>query len=130
MAIGSHSIIAIEYGRQVMEEKADLSAFKKKPTPRIIAGIGLMVFSYIIGWPLVSFLGFLSFYFSEPLIVIIGGPLAYGISHLVFLLGMYLAGAKYTVIFFKWATRKFLERYNSSDELLFSRPPNPPEGRF
>jgi hypothetical protein len=99
-----------EYARKALEEKADLAPFREKPSARILLGIFLMGFSYVIGWPAVTFFGILSIYLREPLIVIIGGPVIYGISHLVFLAGLYCAGARYTYIFFRWATRKFLER--------------------
>jgi len=100
-----------EFARKALEEKADLAPFKEKPSTRILFGIFLMGFSYVIGWPAVTFFGILSIYLNEPLIVIIGGPIIYGISHLVFLAGLYLAGARYSYIFFRWATRKFLEKY-------------------
>jgi hypothetical protein len=100
-----------EFAQKALEEKADLTPFKERPPARILFGIFLMGFSYVIGWPAVTFFGILSIYLSEPLIVIIGGPVIYGISHLVFLAGLYLAGARYSYIFFKWATRKFLEKY-------------------
>jgi len=100
-----------EFARKALEEKADLSPFKEKPSARILFGIFLMGFSYVIGWPAVTFFGILSICLSEPLIVIIGGPVIYGISHLVFLAGLYLAGARYSYIFFRWATRKLLEKY-------------------
>jgi hypothetical protein len=100
-----------EFARKALEEKADLTPFKAKPSARILFGIFLMGFSYVIGWPAVTFFGILSVYLSEPLIVIIGGPLVYGISHLVFLAGLYLAGARYSYIFLRWAMRKFLEKY-------------------
>lgn len=101
------------YVRSALREKADLSAFRERPSLRIIAGIGAIAFSYVIGWPAVSFLAFLSVYYGEPLIGVIGGPVIYGISHLVFLLGMYLAGAKYTQIFFRWLTRVGMEKLMS-----------------
>ena len=100
-----------EFARKSLEEKADLSPFREKPSARILFGIFLMAFSYVIGWPAVALFGILSVYFSQPLIVIVGGPVIYGISHLVFMAGMYLAGARYTYIFLRWATRKFLEKY-------------------
>ncbi len=100
-----------EFARKAIEDKADLGPFREKPSSRILFGIFLMGFSYLIGWPAVTLFGILSIYFSQPLIVILGGPAIYGISHLVFLAGMYLAGAKYTYIFLRWATRKFLEKY-------------------
>lgn len=90
---------------RAIAEKADLSAFKERPTPRIIIGVGLIAMSYLIGWPVITLLGILSIYFKEPLLLVIGGPLFYGFSHLVFLLGMYLAGMRYTWIFLRWLTR-------------------------
>ena len=100
-----------EFARKALEEKADLSPFREKPSARILLGIFLMAFSYVIGWPAVALFGVLSIYFNQPLIVILGGPAIYGTSHLVFLAGMYLAGARYTFVFLRWATRKFLEKY-------------------
>jgi hypothetical protein len=44
------------------------------------------------------------------LVVIVGGPLTYGLSHLVFLLGMYLCGAVYSLIFLRWLTRVSMEK--------------------
>ena len=98
------------YVRSAIADKADLSAFKKKPSVRVVLGISAIAFSYIIGWPAVGALGALSIYLEKPLIVAIGGPITYGLSHLVFLLGMYLAGADYTKIFLCWAARVSVEK--------------------
>jgi hypothetical protein len=98
------------YARKAVEEKADLSAFKQRPTVRILLGVFMIGFSYVIGWPAVSALTGLAVYLQEPLVVIIGGPLTYGLSHLVFMAGMYLAGAKYSAIFMRWATRMLVEK--------------------
>ncbi len=99
------------YARKAVEEKADLSAFKQKPSARILLGVFLIGFSYIIGWPAVSALTGLAVYLQEPLVAVIGGPLTYGLSHLVFMAGMYLAGAKYSAIFLRWATRVAVEKF-------------------
>lgn len=96
--------------RSAIEEKADLSAFKQRPSLGVLAGVFAIAFSYVIGWPAVSLLGVLAVFFQEPLILLIGGPLVYGLSHLVFLLGMYLAGAEYSLIFLRWATRVAVEK--------------------
>lgn len=103
-------IASTPYARRAIEEKADLAAFKEKPTVRILLGVFLIGFSYVIGWPAVSALAGLAVYFREPLVAIIGGPLAYGLSHLVFMAGMYLSGAKYSAIFLRWATRVIVEK--------------------
>jgi hypothetical protein len=102
-----------EYVRSALEDKADLSAFKEKPTVRIIAGVSAIGLSYVICWPAITALGALAVYLNKPLLLVIGGPVLYGLSHLVFILGMYLAGAKYTKIFLRWATRVAVERWLS-----------------
>lgn len=96
--------------RSAIEERADLTSFKQRPTTRAVAGLALIGFSYILGWPMVGALGFLAVYLSKPLIGVIGGPLTYGLSHLVFLAGMYLAGATYTKAFLRWATRVIITK--------------------
>jgi hypothetical protein len=102
-----------EYVRSAIEDKADLSAFKEKPSIRVIVGVSSICFSYVIGWPAIAALGALAVYLSRPLLIAIGGPLLYGFSHLVFLLGMYLAGYNYTKIFLRWATRVAVEKWIS-----------------
>ncbi len=98
------------YVRKAIEEKADLSAFKRKPTVRILLGVFLIGFSYILGWPAISALAGLAIYLQEPLVGVVGGVLTYGLSHLVFMAGMYLSGAKYSAIFLRWATRVSVEK--------------------
>jgi hypothetical protein len=108
-------IAATRFVRQALADNADLSAFKGKPSLKVTLGIAAIVVSYIIGWPAVALLGALAAYYERAAIVVVGGPLIYGLSHLVFLLGMYLAGARYTWIFLRWLTRvtmlKLLKRY-------------------
>ncbi|MBW2708490.1 MAG: hypothetical protein JRD04_04260 [Deltaproteobacteria bacterium] len=112
--------------QSAIADKADLSLFKERPNPRAMAGIVAIGISYIIGWPAVALLGIISIHLEKPLIAIIGGPLTYGLSHLVFILGMYLAGADYTRIFFRWATRKFMEkRMGNLDENSNRKSGNP-----
>ena len=98
-------IAKTEFVRKAIEEQANLDAFKERPNIRVIAGISAIGISYIIGWPAVSALGAVSIYFGEPLIVVIGGPVTYGLSHLVFIFGAYIAGAQYSKAFLRWATR-------------------------
>jgi hypothetical protein len=105
------------YARKAVEEKADLSAFKERPTFRILFGVFLIGFSYVIGWPAISALAALSVYFREPLLAVVGGPVMYGLSHLTFMAGMVLCGAKYSAIFLRWATRMAVEKLGSKREL-------------
>jgi len=97
--------------RRAIEEKADLQAFRKPPTIGIIAGILLLCLSFVVCWPSISVLSGASIYFRNPLIVAIGGPLLYGLSHLCFIAGMALSGGvKYPYIFFRWCTRVGVEK--------------------
>ena len=98
------------YVQSAMEENADLDSFKRKPTPRMIWGLVIIGVSYTIGWPMVGLLGMLAVVLDEPLVAIIGGPLTYGLSHLTFMLGAWLAGAEHARAFFRWATRVLFSR--------------------
>ena len=102
--------------RTAMEgEAADLGALRSKPSPAVIAGVVLIGISYIIGWPAVALLAFLADHLQRAAIVVVGGPLTYGLSHLVFMVGAYFAGNHYAPIFMRCAARavmrKLLERY-------------------
>ncbi|MCX5837805.1 MAG: polysaccharide deacetylase family protein [Deltaproteobacteria bacterium] len=103
-------LAATRFVREALAEKADLKAMRAKPTPRIWVGLGLMGFSYIIGWPAVGLLAWISYHLREPLIVVVGGPATYGLSYLVFLAGFYLAGVHYAQILLRWATQRLMER--------------------
>ena len=93
-----------------VHDHADLSAFGEKPSLRIILGLLAIGLSYLIGWPAIAGLGIVAIKLHQPWIAVIGGPMTYGLSHLVFLLGMYLSGAVYSLIFLRWLTRIVMER--------------------
>jgi hypothetical protein len=96
--------------RSAIEEQVDLSAFREKPTPTTVAGLVIIGLSYIIGWPAIAVLGMIAIKLQEPLLAVIGGPLLYGLSHLVFILGMYLCGAVYSMVMVRWLTRVSMEK--------------------
>jgi hypothetical protein len=98
------------FGREALEEKADLSLLRAKPTPRIWLGLGLVGFSYVIGWPAVGLLAWIAYSLGEPLILAIGGPVTYGLSNLVFWAGTWLAGSRYIGILLRWFTGKVIEK--------------------
>jgi len=103
-------IAKTSFVQSAINEQADLSAFKKKPSVAIITGVVLIIIGSLLGWPAVAVLAAIAIKFNEPLVVVIGGPLVYGFSHLVFLLGMYFSGAKYSLIFARWLIRVVVER--------------------
>jgi hypothetical protein len=104
------------YVRSAMADGADLALFKKRPTPRLFWGLIVIGISYTIGWPAVVALGIIAGYLQEPLVLIIGGPVTYGLSHLVFIVGAYLAGGQYAYAFLRWATRVTMEKLLTSSE--------------
>jgi hypothetical protein len=93
------------YVRSAIEENANLDSLKQKPTPRMVWGLVIIGISYIIGWPMVGLLGMLAVVLNEPLVAIVGGPVTYGLSHLIFMLGAWLAGAEHARTFLRWAAR-------------------------
>jgi ATP/ADP translocase len=101
--------------RKAIEERADLLAFKEKLTPAIVVGIVLILFSYVIGMPAVIALGGIAIALKEPLIGIIGGLLIYGISTLIFIIGIKLAGKRYIKVLFRWLARVILEKILGND---------------
>lgn len=107
-------LLKIPYVRNACEHPADIGELRRKPEAKVYIGLGFIVVSYVIGWPLVLLLGTLSAVSTDPLLIAVGGPVAYGISHLIFLAGAYLAGAKYAGLFFRWGTRMAVEKMLNS----------------
>ena len=61
---------------------------------------------------MVALFGVLSAYSHAPILLLLGTAF-YGLSHLVFMFGMYLAGPnciKYADVVFSWILRKAVER--------------------
>jgi hypothetical protein len=100
-----------EYVRSAVADKADLSALRRRPVPRTILGIAIIGLSYTIGWPAIGVLAAASVYLNRPLLLAVGGPILYGLSHLVFMAGTVLAGADYARIFLRWGTRVLAEKW-------------------
>jgi energy-converting hydrogenase Eha subunit B len=86
-----------KYIIEILNHPTDLSEFKERPTKRVIAGLILMGFSYIIGWPAVAALSLLAAWLREPMIAVIGCPTTYALSHLVFFAGAWLARAPHYI---------------------------------
>ena len=55
-------------------------------------------------------LALIAYHMREPLVVVVGEPVTYGLSHLVLLAGSWLAGTRYALIIFRWATRWVVEK--------------------
>jgi len=107
----ARKLASTTYVRRAIEEQVTLDTFKLPPSPRFLFGIGLVVFSFVIGWHMVALFSVLSAYFQSPPLLILG-PGFYLFSHLVWLFGTYLAGRdgmKYANIILRWGLRKLFE---------------------
>lgn len=111
--------------RCAIQENADLSAFKEKPSLSITVGLSLILFSYVIGLPAVIALGVIAAWLKKPLIGIIGGPLIYAISTLIFIIGIKLAGKKYVVVLLRWLTRVILTKILGEQIQTIKESPRP-----
>jgi hypothetical protein len=107
----ANSIAKTKFASRAINDGADLSAFKEKPTVRNFLGIFLICSSFILSLPGVGLIAALSIYWHESLLIIIGGPILIIIAHLFFFAGMYLAGGKYLSALFRWATRVTIEKF-------------------
>jgi peptidoglycan-N-acetylglucosamine deacetylase len=98
------------YVKKAIGKQVTLDACK--PSPRFLFGVGMVLFSFVVGWPMVGLFTFLSAYFHAPRLLIFG-LVFYGISHLIWIFGMYLAGRnciKYVDIMISWSLRKIVEK--------------------
>jgi len=110
------NLVQKQFFQRILQEELDLRSLKRKPTTREQFGIVLVLFSYVIGWPAVALFCFLSLYLKQPLVLIIGGPLTYGTAHVVFLVGMYIIGRDYAMLFMKWLIKKACERLSAGGQ--------------
>ncbi len=100
------------YVRRAIEEQATLDTFKTPPSPRFLLGVGLVLFSFVLGWPMVALFTFLSAYSHAPALLLLGSAF-YLFSHLVWLFGTFLAGRdciKYANMILRWGLRKIVEK--------------------
>jgi len=108
----ARKLASTAYVRRAIEKQATLGTFKTSLSPRFLFGMGLVVFSFVLGWPMVALFSFLSAYFHSPALLVLG-PAFYAFSHLVWLFGTYLAGRdciKYANIILRWGLRKVVEK--------------------
>jgi peptidoglycan/xylan/chitin deacetylase (PgdA/CDA1 family) len=112
----AQKLASTAYVRRAIKEQVTLDAFKTPPSIRFLFGVGLILVSYVLGWPMVGLFSVLSAYFQAPALLMVG-PAFYGFSHLVWLFGMYLTGKdsiKYANILLSWSLRKAVEKTVSS----------------
>lgn len=110
--------------RQAIDEHADLRVFKERLTFSIVIGMVLIATSYAIGLPTVAAFAAIAASMKKPLVGIIGGALIYGISTLMFIIGIKMAGKKYFVALNRWLARIILEKILGAEaKAPYSLPP-------
>lgn len=99
------------FGQNALAHSDALSFLRQKPTLRVYAGLILVGFSFLFGMPVLALLGYLSVKMSEPMIIAVGGPVVLVLVHVIFGVGIYLAGRNYAKEALLWLTKRFLEKY-------------------
>ena len=99
-----------EFCRNAINEHADLSIFREKLTATVIIGLVLIFCGYFLGIPAVFIVGGVAAWMKSPMFGVVGIPLVYGISWLLFMLGIYLTGPKYSKALGRWVVRIVLEK--------------------
>jgi hypothetical protein len=99
-----------KFAAKAIAEKADLSALGGKPPGRVWLGMALVVAGNLLGAPAIALCAFCAYYWDEPMIIMVGGPVLLVVAHLIFLTGIYVAGGRYAMVLFRWLTRVVLEK--------------------
>jgi len=108
----------ISYVKQAIVEGADLQAFKKRPTSRLIAGVALITLSMLLGWPAVAMAGCLAAGKQNAWVFFIGGPGVYAFSWVIWGVAMLVGGRdamRYANLFTRWSVRRGVERLIGPD---------------
>jgi hypothetical protein len=100
-----------KFGQKALSQPENgLSILKQKPGTRVYIGLALMTISCLTGLPTLAFLGYLSVKISKPMIIAAGAPAVLLLVHIVFGVGVYLAGKNYAMDTVRWAIKRFLQK--------------------
>jgi hypothetical protein len=100
-----------KFGQKSLSNPDGLSILKQQPGKRVYVGLVLMAMSFLLGLPALAFLSYLSVKLSKPMTIAVGGPAVIILVHIVFGVGVYLAGQNYGSKVLQWATKRFLQKY-------------------
>ena len=95
-----------KFGQKALTQPNGLGILKEKPTARVYGGLVLMALSYLSGLPTLAYLSYLSVKMSKAMIIAVGGPIVFGLGHIMFGVGVYLAGKNYALNVLLWATSR------------------------
>ena len=109
----AHKLAQTSFGQKSLAQSDELSFLAQQPGKRVCVGLALMAMSFLTGLPALAFLSYLSVKLSKPMIIAVGGPAVIILVHIMFGVGVYLAGQNYAVKLLHWATKRFLQKYAS-----------------
>ncbi len=116
------SLARRNYCKTAIEDRADLAAIREKPTVSMIVGMVLIALSYTMGLPTVIAFGVWAAAIRKPVLGVVGGAVIYGISTIMFIIGIRMAGKKYFHVFCRWGVRVVLEKILGNDVKMLSEP--------
>ena len=100
-----------KFGQESLNNPDDLSILKRRPGKRVYVGLVFMAMSFLSGLPALAFLSYLSMKLRKPMTIVVGGPVVIILVHIMFGVGVYLAGQNYASTVLQWATKRFLQKY-------------------
>ena len=100
-----------KFGQTSLARSENLHILMPKPSIRVYVGLVLLAISCLISLPTLALLGYLSLNMGKPIIIAVGGPVVFILVHIMFGLGVYLAGQNYAIEILHWATKRFLKKY-------------------
>ena len=108
----ARNLAQTKFGQKSLAKPDGLSILKQQPGTRVYVGLILMAMSYLIGLPALAFLSYLAVKLSQPMTIAIGGVVVLLLVHVMFGVGVYLAGKNYAVEVLQLATKRFLQKYS------------------
>lgn len=107
----AHRLVRTKFGQKALTQPDGLSILKQKPTTRFYGGLALIALSFLLGLPTLALLSYLSVKMSKAIIIAVGGTVVVILVHIIFAVGVYLAGQNYAMVALLWATKQFLQKY-------------------
>lgn len=104
-----------KFCQDAINECVDFKVLKAKHNVTVIIGLFLIVVSYLMVVPAFLIVGLIAARFKHPMIGVIGIPLAYGVTWLITMLGLYLTGPAYAKALGHWLVRIVLEKILGED---------------
>ena len=106
------SLAHTKFGKKSLAKPDGLSILKQQPGTRVYVGLILMAMSCLISLPALAFLSYLAMKLSQPLMVAVGGVVVLILVHVIFGVGVFLAGQNYALEILQLATKRFLQKYS------------------